>query len=236
MIKRELMKDPKLAEENWERFLPSFRKRREKKRGPPGGGEGVGPTTSGSNDIPLNGQASTSNYAAGTGEGSVIPPPAKKQKKEKKPYTPFPPAQLPSKVRPFLSPLSTGLGADNTAKQIDLQLESGEYFLKPQQKQAREDEKRKAKVRLVPLPLLLLLLLTILAHSNSSSPTLDKKSAQRRSSRRKKQQRGKRSERSGTRRRRRGSGTRRLSSSSVLCKLCVVVLSLPVGAVLTMRG
>ncbi|GAA6000330.1 hypothetical protein JCM10207_007965 [Rhodosporidiobolus poonsookiae] len=118
MIKRELAKDPKLAEENWERFLPKFRKRREKKKGP-GAGE-AGP--SGANDIPVNGQASTS--AAG-GAGAEGQPPAKKQKKEKKPYTPFPPAQQPSK--------------------IDLQLESGEYFLKPREKQQREEERRKAK-------------------------------------------------------------------------------------------
>ncbi|GEM06927.1 ribosomal RNA assembly protein [Rhodotorula toruloides] len=74
MIKRELAKDPKLANENWDRFLPKFRRRREKKRGPPAA-EG-----SGANGIP-----------------------------------------------------------------IDLQLESGEYFLKPREKQQREEEKRKAK-------------------------------------------------------------------------------------------
>jgi hypothetical protein len=33
-------------------------------------------------------------------------------------------------------------------RQIDLQLESGEYFLKPSQKQEKEDERRQAKVRL----------------------------------------------------------------------------------------
>ncbi|GAA5976839.1 hypothetical protein JCM10908_005647 [Rhodotorula pacifica] len=114
MIKRELAKDPKLATENWDRFLPKFRKRRDKKRGP-----GAGETASGANEIPVNGEASTSNGAAG-GQ-----PPAKKQKKEKKPYTPFPPAQMPSK--------------------IDLQLESGEYFLKPREKQQRDEAKRIAK-------------------------------------------------------------------------------------------
>ncbi|GAA6059303.1 hypothetical protein JCM10212_005883 [Sporobolomyces blumeae] len=105
MIKRELAKDPKLANENWERFLPKFRRRREKKKG---SGTDAGP--SGSNAVEVEGQ-----------------PPAKKQKKdkEKKPYTPFPPAQMPSK--------------------IDLQLESGEYFLKPREKQQREEERRKAK-------------------------------------------------------------------------------------------
>lgn len=93
MIKRELAKDPKLATENWDRFLPKFRRRREKKRGP-GAGEG-GAAPSGANGIPVNGDASTSTAPAVDGQQ----PPAKKQKKEKKPYTPFPPAQLPSKVR-----------------------------------------------------------------------------------------------------------------------------------------
>ncbi|GAA5946537.1 hypothetical protein JCM3765_000285 [Sporobolomyces pararoseus] len=119
MIKRELAKDPKLAEENWERFLPKFRRRREKKKGSAGGenGGGYDAGPSGSNAVPVDGDAS-----AVDGQ-----PPAKKQKKdkEKKVYTPFPPAQQPSK--------------------IDLQLESGEYFLKPREKQQREEEKRKAK-------------------------------------------------------------------------------------------
>ncbi|GAA5892170.1 hypothetical protein JCM5296_000029 [Sporobolomyces johnsonii] len=110
MIKRELAKDPKLANENWERFLPKFRRRREKKKGSAGGAPEAG--GSGSNAVPVNGE-----------EGQ---PPAKKMKmKEKKTYTPFPPAQQPSK--------------------IDLQLESGEYFLKPREKQQREEERRKAK-------------------------------------------------------------------------------------------
>lgn len=86
MIKRELAKDPKLAEENWERFLPKFRRRREKKKGGADneGGYEAGP--SGSNAMPI--------------EGEDGQPPMKKQKKanEKKVYTPFPPAQQPSKV------------------------------------------------------------------------------------------------------------------------------------------
>ena len=49
-----------------------------------------------------------------------------KEKKEKKVYTPFPPPQQPRKV--------------------DLQLESGEYFLKAHEKEAREAKKRKEKV------------------------------------------------------------------------------------------
>ncbi|CAO3644919.1 unnamed protein product [Cunninghamella echinulata] len=72
MIKRELAKDPKLANESWDRFLPQFKKRNVKSKK-------VAPTTT-----------------------------------KKKEYTPFPPAQEPSKV--------------------DLQLESGEYFFKNNKK------------------------------------------------------------------------------------------------------
>jgi len=77
MIKRELAKDPKLATENWDRFLPKFKKTNPKKK-----------------------------------------PKEKLKEKEKKEYTPFPPPQQPSK--------------------LDLQLESGEYWL-------TEAEKRKQK-------------------------------------------------------------------------------------------
>ncbi|CAG8472483.1 8127_t:CDS:2, partial [Racocetra fulgida] len=48
-----------------------------------------------------------------------------KKQIKKKEYTPFPPPQTPRK--------------------IDLQLESGEYFLKPKEKAAREMEKKKEK-------------------------------------------------------------------------------------------
>ncbi|KAF9004741.1 ribosomal RNA assembly protein mis3 [Cyathus striatus] len=50
---------------------------------------------------------------------------AKKLKPTKKVYTPFPPSQQPRKV--------------------DLQLETGEYFLKPHEKKEREEAKRKQK-------------------------------------------------------------------------------------------
>lgn len=87
MIKRELMKDPELANENWERFLPHFKKRTLSKRKKP----------------------------------------LKITDKSKRPYTPFPPPQEKSK--------------------IDLQIESGEYFLGKQAKEraakeAREDRQR----------------------------------------------------------------------------------------------
>ena len=74
MIKRELAKDPNLASENWDRFLPKFQKKNVKRKKAP-----------------------------------IVKKPE---------YTPFPPPQQPSKV--------------------DLQLESGEYFLSQSQKAARK--------------------------------------------------------------------------------------------------
>ncbi|XP_051113526.1 KRR1 small subunit processome component homolog [Andrographis paniculata] len=74
MMKRELAKHPELANESWDRFLPSFKKKNVKQK--------------------------------------------KVKAKEKKPYTPFPPPQPPSK--------------------IDLQLESGEYFLSDKKKQTQK--------------------------------------------------------------------------------------------------
>lgn len=82
MIKRELSKDPELKDQNWERFLPKFKKRNVKAK----------KTT---------------------------------KEKEKKTYTPFPPPQQPSKV--------------------DLQLESGEYFLSAEMKASKKWEAKKEK-------------------------------------------------------------------------------------------
>ncbi|KAK4694799.1 ribosomal RNA assembly protein, partial [Lecanoromycetidae sp. Uapishka_2] len=87
MIKRELMKDPELANENWERFLPHFKKRTLSKRKKP----------------------------------------LKITDKSKKPYTPFPPPQEKSKV--------------------DLQIESGEFFLGKQAKERAAEENRREKQR-----------------------------------------------------------------------------------------
>lgn len=81
LMKRELAKDPTLATENWDRFLPKFKKKAVKQR--------------------------------------------KVKAKEKKPYTPFPPQQQPSK--------------------IDLQLETGEYFLSNKSKSAKEWQKKQEK-------------------------------------------------------------------------------------------
>jgi ribosomal RNA assembly protein len=82
MIKRELAKDEELKNENWDRFLPQFKKRNLSKRRKP----------------------------------FVV------NDKSKKAYTPFPPAQEKSKV--------------------DLQIESGEYFLSKQAKENAVKERR----------------------------------------------------------------------------------------------
>lgn len=82
MIKRELAKDPELKDENWDRFLPHFKKRNLSKR-----------------RVPHN-----------------------VTDKSKKVYTPFPPVQEKSKV--------------------DLQIESGEYFLGKEAKDRAVRERR----------------------------------------------------------------------------------------------
>lgn len=79
MIKRELAQKPELANEDWSRFLPQFKKRNVARKKP-------------------------------------------MRVREKKTYTPFPPPQQPRKV--------------------DLEIESGEYFLSKQQKEQRKREER----------------------------------------------------------------------------------------------
>jgi ribosomal RNA assembly protein len=99
LIKRELAKNPALATESWDRFLPNFKKKNVKQKKP--------------------------------------------NTKEKKQYTPFPPPQQPSK--------------------IDLELESGEFFLSDKKKSAKkwqekldkqseksEEKKRKREAAFVP--------------------------------------------------------------------------------------
>ncbi|CAG9936950.1 unnamed protein product [Clonostachys rosea f. rosea IK726] len=85
MIKRELAKDPELANESWDRFLPNFKKK------------------------------SLSHRRV----------PHKVTDKAKKTYTPFPPAPEKSKV--------------------DMQIESGEYFLSKGAKERAVQEDRKEK-------------------------------------------------------------------------------------------
>jgi len=79
MIKRELAKDPKLANESWDRFLPTFRRKHLK----------TSEKTARKNE--RLGAKNAERSAAGL-------EPVKFTKPEKKPYTPFPPAQLPRKV------------------------------------------------------------------------------------------------------------------------------------------
>lgn len=87
MIRRELAKDPELKGENWDRFLPNFKKRTLSRRRKP----------------------------------------FKVTDKNKKPYTPFPPPQEKSK--------------------IDLQIESGEFFLGQQAKERAQKERREEKMK-----------------------------------------------------------------------------------------
>ncbi|KAF7815792.1 KRR1 small subunit processome component-like protein [Senna tora] len=81
MMKKELEKDPALANENWDRFLPKFKKKNVKQK--------------------------------------------KVKAKKKKPYTPFPPPQQPSKV--------------------DIELETGEYFLSDKKKSAKKWQEKLEK-------------------------------------------------------------------------------------------
>mmetsp|Transcript_27073 Transcript_27073/g.46016 ORF Transcript_27073/g.46016 Transcript_27073/m.46016 type:complete len:417 (-) Transcript_27073:108-1358(-) len=116
MIMRELEKDPKLQSESWERFLPTFKKKNVQRRKP--------------HQLVEESKKASESAAAAGGKPAV---------KKKKSYTPFPPAQQPSK--------------------IDLQLESGEYFLSERQRKAKKlaekqqasmektNEKRRARER-----------------------------------------------------------------------------------------
>jgi len=83
MIKRELAKDPKLATESWDRFLPKFKKRNVKAKKPSA-------SSSNFNSDGPSGPNAQALGEAGTNE--------KKEKAKKKVYTPFPPPQQPSKV------------------------------------------------------------------------------------------------------------------------------------------
>jgi len=109
MIIRELEKDPKLANEDWNRFLPTFRKKNVQRRVP--------------RQVQLEKEKAKKREREGTtddnADGNAI------KKKKAKTYTPFPPAQTPSK--------------------IDLQLDSGEYFLTERERRTRKLNEKQAK-------------------------------------------------------------------------------------------
>jgi ribosomal RNA assembly protein len=133
MIRRELAKDPELATESWDRFLPKFRKRHLKT----------------SEKTAKKNEREETKAAARKAAGLDEEGPSKKEKPAKKIYTPFPPPQLPRKVRLFVIFWSKFLIP--SLPQVDLQLESGEYFLKSHEKEARETERRKQKAFMIVL-------------------------------------------------------------------------------------
>ncbi|KAJ9095951.1 Ribosomal RNA assembly protein mis3 [Naganishia friedmannii] len=128
MIRRELMKDPKLATESWERFLPQFKKRNlttaektaKKQRHTGAGGPADGNGLTGANQISVSVSGAGYGPSAGAGAGAEAAArdaeQREKEKRKKKVYTPFPPPHQPSK--------------------LDKELASGEYFLKPKEKEA----------------------------------------------------------------------------------------------------
>ena len=103
MIMKELEKDPKLKDESWERFLPTFKKKNVKRRKP-------------HQLVEEEQKKKTKKEANNDNDGEAAT--TTKKKKKKKSYTPFPPAQLPSK--------------------IDKQLDSGEYFLSERERKSKK--------------------------------------------------------------------------------------------------
>jgi len=115
MIMKELAKDPKLANEDWNRFLPTFKKKNVQRRKPR--------QTILENEKAKKEREQTRYQIQEDGNQNQQTSTSKKPKK--KVYTPFPPAQTPSKV--------------------DLQLDSGEYFLSERERKSRKLADKYAK-------------------------------------------------------------------------------------------
>ncbi|KAM2679623.1 hypothetical protein EV2_011515 [Malus domestica] len=99
MVRKELEKDPALAHENWDRFLPKFKK------------------------CLRCYYFSFELFSLSLPRKNINQ--NKVKSKEKRPYTPFPPPQQPSK--------------------IDIQLETGEYFLNDKVKSAKKWQEKQEK-------------------------------------------------------------------------------------------
>jgi ribosomal RNA assembly protein len=125
MIVRELEKDPRLKDENWDRFLPTFKKTNVPRKKPrqvvEEGRKRKQEEESTTTPPPTT--TTTNTTASTTGYGMLSEKSMGKKKNKKKSYTPFPPAQLPSK--------------------IDRQLDSGEYFLSERERKDRKLAEKK---------------------------------------------------------------------------------------------
>ena len=119
MIVRELEKDPKLKDENWDRFLPTFKKTNVQRKKPRQVVEGRRKEMEEARSAAASAKSTTATSTA-----DETAPGKKSTKKKKKSYTPFPPAQLPSK--------------------IDRQLDSGEYFLSERERKDRKLAEKKS--------------------------------------------------------------------------------------------
>ncbi|KAJ3530417.1 hypothetical protein NM688_g7711 [Phlebia brevispora] len=162
MIKRELAKDPKLATENWDRFLPKFRKKHLK---------------TSEKTAKKNERLKEKNEARAVAGLEPVGP--AKKKAEKKVYTPFPPPQQPRKVR--VTHYAHDFHMQFTLQwQVDLQLESGEYFLKSHEKEARDKRKRQEKQEEVTAERRAKRAEAFVAPAESAAPTVEEKRRRKR--------------------------------------------------------